>query len=1605
MSRSDDPIEVMLGGKKRTIRTARDLAEVIKGLNAEIERLQKLSVDEAIIKNPKSLRDVNKQLALLGRAVSDLASRANEAGESGIFAEDKRIARQLQSLQSSLRDINRSLVDMAAESGNASRGIVGAYENMQQSLEALRDEYGRLLQAQLNASSADEWVRLDREIRNVVSDIEDMQAKMTDVSSAVTFMTRTGGELFLTAESSIEDFIAAAEKMAEINPQIHQTASLVSELSENVSGVVDKYRDYIALGVNEYHSEIVSSVLELQEENKKLQQIVETTNDPYLYDLAIQKMERINQLIAERSEGLARASTPESFISAILTSTETIESTSAATEAAIKQEQTLYEYILRLQEAQTDLAKIRKETYDPATIELIAAKERQITEEIQRRNEQLVAMRNVRAQGFGNRMIDQRQAEFSNQAFTNIAVAVNTASPLLEGLGAAIIKATSPISATAKDMDKISEHVSLAVSNIAIALEQAALSVERAASVQQGLFNIGNSISDFGTMLAAKGGSGGLGGALGMFGGKVQALGGMITKFAPVVGQAQLAIEGINLGFQVFDALAGRSAEQIQKRIEKIKEEIASTRRINALVASGDRSAIYDSIRDTIQQISELEQTNRELAISAVDTTSTFDQMRTVLGHIVGDNTIYGETGDRLRENQKELDKLNEELERLREAASYATVELNKVRNELADEVEGLADDIKAREEELADARINILIKQKAYQDDLAAAELEYLESTKAAATARADEDREALRSHLEELSRMEVEYGEKIEDMRLEHYKSLLDVEAQYRDDLSRIIATYEDDMADIISEYNKAEADAEKQLREDLQREQTDYQKSIRELEIEFAEERIRRQRDLQEQLFEAEMDNDALRYFMLLRQGEEEEKEAEKQHRERLSDEKEAHRERLKDIQEQYKLDKEARLQDYMERRKERHEQYVEELAARRRQFDNEIKTIKEEFAQRIKEEKELYQEQRANAVEAFREEQRQRELARTQEDADRIERLAARRAELDEAWQLEMEYFSNREAALQNAILGLQQFNAEAENLQRIVMTGQGELTETQIVELLSGINRDLMRLREYAPQGDPSQLPETERLRYEALSVAAQNLNDLLQTARTTGAAVYDEQAIFSGQSPMGRGVNFTTFLAGGIDASGVLSDALLSYIGEEVRIFNEGMSVDLSYVSDAEREIARTVRSMSTTGELMYSQLAEAHSNTLAEMQLQQTEWGLASLNEIKEHQQAQNEILESKGTESLDELRSTAERMGDDIVANFQATVAEREAAQEEELNVLQSYFAARERGEIGFSDDMVAAQEAANRERLEKEDYYLDTEAQVRGGFYETASQQTSQFAENELSARAGLGKESLALQAELGAAELANDSAIAENKILLAQQTAENEIALEEQLSNERLKNIQRANEMMQRGIDGGMKSIMAQIRNAVLVYGNDIVNAYNVINMAIARNAKALSGQMSSYSSSSGGKYAASSPSSRKYGGSSSGKRGLFAAKGAVIEDPTFLVAGEGGRRELVVPFDESSGIPPDILREFANELFGGLGLSHDSPALSVGGSQVVGLLTEIAKGISQLEMGMSLTIDSVNVGSDITRSEIKSQFMAMQQAIVEAVMNASFNRRG
>lgn len=185
---------------------------------------------------------------------------------------------------------------------------------------------------------------------------------------------------------------------------------------------------------------------------------------------------------------------------------------------------------------------------------------------------------------------------------------------------------------------------------------------------------------------------------------------------------------------------------------------------------------------------------------------------------------------------------------------------------------------------------------------------------------------------------------------------------------------------------------------------------------------------------------------------------------------------------------------------------------------------------------------------------------------------------------------------------------------------------------------------------------------------------------------------------------------------------------------------------------------------------------------------------------------------------------------------------------------------------------------------------------------------------------------------------------------------------------------------------------------------------IVSTYELMNTQIATSAAEalarIQSMMSSVGSKGGRRGTVGSAGGR--GGTKGGrgggrgglvdKAGLFAAEGAFLTEPTELIAGELGD-EIVMPFDESAGIPDDIMSKFGQGFYEGL--ENNLPMNRVNNAD--GGMREIIQALNNLQIGMNLTVQGVNIGSDISRQEIRNQFAQMQEAIVE-IFDQSINAK-
>jgi len=145
--------------------------------------------------------------------------------------------------------------------------------------------------------------------------------------------------------------------------------------------------------------------------------------------------------------------------------------------------------------------------------------------------------------------------------------------------------------------------------------------------------------------------------------------------------------------------------------------------------------------------------------------------------------------------------------------------------------------------------------------------------------------------------------------------------------------------------------------------------------------------------------------------------------------------------------------------------------------------------------------------------------------------------------------------------------------------------------------------------------------------------------------------------------------------------------------------------------------------------------------------------------------------------------------------------------------------------------------------------------------------------------------------------------------------------------------------------------------------------------------------------------------------------------VFAAKGAFIDKPTAVIAGEGKKPEVIFPFDKSKGIPDNILQKMGKGLHpitsrsGGIldgrntgvvspivkrgeRMTDQLPYNPMGGSSI-DFIQQLTASLKQIAGGKDLNIGSIQVGSNISRDEVRQQFATFQTAVLE-LLSKSIN---
>lgn len=1484
--------------------------------------------------------------------------------------------------------------------------------------------------------------KLEKFVFGLPEAIEEAQANLTEANESYAEAVEQQGKLSELAGLYSD----------EIRGQKDTIKALKKEEEARLSMLVD------------YNDVLIDDLDYLTEKQARLEGVRAATEDPAVLDVIAHKLEDINQEIEKGQRLLVEESSVESLITSLsdmelplrsvgqlytelrveqtklamanIAQNKKLVATAEANIAALEQkigaadrfqkeqaeaakkaiesEVAIKAEIINMQNALGELAKLRRMTYDVDQLALIVKKEEQITAEIEKRNEELKKSQDLREKGAGGSGTLSQSGAGANisGAMSSIAAASNTIGSLgsiVDDLGGGLLEMVGILEDSAEGIGEAGLTLSEFLLGIGGIVEDQQSTFQSVMDIQDTISGFGKNLKGWSTNIQATNKAVvNSGRPLGMFrksmGGVSKGLSGLsgaMGGLSKAAGVAGAALQGAQIGFQVYDMMMGTTSEKIEERIQALRAEAERVDELNDLIEQGSQSARQEQIDAIQDEIDSIRQHRQALQQSGTTMATTFDQARTVIGYFLGDTRAYGRAADEIIEATSQIEELEEQMADLTSATTVAAIELESYRNELEEGAQEAIGELEKAERDLFDARVDISKKQYDLVQQLVGIQDDYNDKTTELARDREEQDIDAVRSYLQEMSGLEEDYQKKIWEMNVDHAENLVSMEESYLESLADLIGDYEEARADAITEYNEKEQEALLQYQEEQLESQEDYNKKIAKMEEDFNKEKVKRQKDLERQLFEAEMENDALRFFMLQRQGEEEEKEAEQQHEEEMDEAAKEFEEEKKQREADFQERKEERRMEHQEELANMREAHTEKLAERKEQFDEELQQAREAHNEKLAEEEGYYLESRAKATEAYERRLEDMELARAREDADRLERLQARRKEANDAFQTELEYFQLREQALTDLISQVSDLEAQRDTYLRFAQAGGGLMYQDAAQQVAAILQEEINRISSMAPGGDISQLQEADRASLTALQQMLSEIESGLYAVSNMPDAPVNLD--------LNRWIDDPTLTAAGINISQVLAQAVNTAFDEEIVEVREGLDTNLTYFTEDLRAIADSLKGLQGADYSLFEDLTRRHQAVLEQMGLNQEDWNMMTVEEQQRYLDAQLALLEEQGEESVGELRETAEGIGEEARTAFQNVEDETIASGDRLVADTRAHFAEREEDESQFQEDVETATEMAHDERLDDEEHYNEAAAALG----EEGKEESLGIQEEGIEASADLQKD--AQEEEMSREEehlstkeeLANEFFNAELERMQKYFEEKEQLSLTmHELEMERLMlQFERENEMwivfmenLTKIFDETSKRVFVRVSQAAQSEGNRIVSTYSQINSAIVQSAAQAYGTLMGYIA-----QAQSQTTMTQWGkGGSQPKKGIFAAKGALIDRPTLMVAGEGERPEIVVPFDESKGIPDDVMRSFANAFTGGSGAtSDDLTAAPVGGNMSSQMLGAILTQLKTMQIGMDLRIDNIEVGSNISRQEVREQFAAMQKSIISA-MHSSIN---
>lgn len=1278
--------------------------------------------------------------------------------------------------------------------------------------------------------------------------------------------------------------------------------------------------------------ELVAQINELKKTQKDLSQQYASTDDPFLrgeaqekYQKAGDKLERLNELLDEQKK---------------------LQSTNIAGKTNL---QVFGEY------AQEAATMINSTEAFMSTIGMSA--------------EKFTAMTNVF--DLGNGIITKTKVSYGDllTVLSSGMERLSTTSSKAEGIA-------SNLTNMASKFKGWSEQLSTASSGLQ-GLGNAADGIAGAASSSTGVMKVlgkvmGTTTAEAGSMAAGLAGSVATG---------LGAVGTALGFVSAAIGPIMIVLEAIKIGFELLNTLMGTTDENIQNNIEAIQTEVQKRQDLNDMIINGDIEALNKQRKALKKNINAKKEEIDALKEAQIRNSNLTDQFRTGVNQIFGNDYVFGATADKVRELEKELESFGSELDGLSSSTLDDAINRMADYNKMIEEGQEALSQLSEREDELNALRVNAVKDSSSHAEEIQKTEKDYADETANIAETRNSDELDRLKNHLKEMSSLTTEYDKVVVQATEDHLTELASEEESYLKEVANAVVEYNKEMATIAEDYRQSVIEEEQQWTEERQLDYTTHQKSLAKMDEDFNKAEIQRKKDLAQQLWEAELDNDALQYFKLQRQGDKDATEALESHNEEVDAEKQSYDEEQADkIKEREKARAEA-LAEAVKERADKIAQFEDERSQAKKDHLSSMDDLRKNFADSLAEQKANYENERALRSQQFQEKEASIKLDYLKEDQLRSDQQDKRRKELHDQYELELQYFADREALL------------------------------TEYINAMKGTTKKHDSVMEAVTSG-PMTSPETRKQLHDLLVAGFSDFGAEYSTKNAEEKMSYDE--IFKLIDALEKNPNLNLDLSNWFDDPQLkgFSDALSEILDKGVTFTARNVK---NYYDPIVGERTENV-TQDTIDTLMATQTVSQLGGTgvldLIDARLKGIEnsFDYITVNDTvttntgyEESTRRKGEIEAMEGSDNVNQLRRDVNDLNTDVIsANNEATLSIRK----QQVNLLQTnskHFGYMTEDTDLFYNDQLALLEQQNAnalntdaqgnlQLLSQDTTYMQNAGDVLGAGYDTMLTMGSDY-NNDAYLKTDTAN-ALALEQEAGynsnIATLNSDANVVE---------MESEAAHNEEMLSQTDQYSSNLNNTVSSGYRNTVQSIVSESRSGTQA----AASLYKVLNTEIVSSVARAIAQvrtMSASGTTSNGLTRTTARTSTGFG--SLRGRTILAAKGAFIDRPTSLIAGEGSSPEVVFPFDESKGVPDDILDGIGKglisglaerQLYGNMG-TNISPQ-----SNSDAMIKVMMAAIGRLQGGMELNIQSVAVGSDISRTEIRQQFSNMQRAIIEAVASS------